>query len=314
MQSWSGLFLLGVMLQDKDMTAAGAMGWSIEETATEEYWFDYYGWKDGPASANFPPTSSSMPSQPTLMMEAIVMAPLRRAASFSSMASSGCRCSRGSITLRCRDPKFSQHELDSMLQDEQPMHPGFNISSLGADWERLDAGLRPVFRSGIGRHADGHLLGRQRSNRAEHQHESGTDLLLCARGPAAWAWVAWGYHADLPASLIYQKPGDKNLTVVAWNETGGSSRDLPRLPWRPGCRTGHRPEPSTQRAASGTDGALSVWAVPSFFGPSSLSCSWEPEPRYFPPRSWSKLYEYHPNNRPTLRFQFRGYKIKLNFS
>jgi len=31
--------------------------------------------------------------------------------------------------------------------------------------------------------------------------------------------VAWAYHADLPASLVYQKSGEKNLTVVAWNET-----------------------------------------------------------------------------------------------
>jgi hypothetical protein len=30
--------------------------------------------------------------------------------------------------------------------------------------------------------------------------------------------VAWAYHSDLPASLVYQKPGDKNLTLVAWNE------------------------------------------------------------------------------------------------
>jgi len=30
--------------------------------------------------------------------------------------------------------------------------------------------------------------------------------------------IAWAYHSDLPASMVYQKPGDKNHTLVAWNE------------------------------------------------------------------------------------------------
>src|SRR4051812_2834594 len=55
MQAWTGLFLLGVASQDKEMTAAGAMGWAVEESAIREYWNDYHGWKDGPAQANFPP-------------------------------------------------------------------------------------------------------------------------------------------------------------------------------------------------------------------------------------------------------------------
>lgn len=38
MQPWSGLFLLGSMLGDPDITAAGAMGYSVESLATEEYW------------------------------------------------------------------------------------------------------------------------------------------------------------------------------------------------------------------------------------------------------------------------------------
>jgi endoglucanase Acf2 len=53
MQSWSGLFLLGQALNDKEMTAAGAMGYAMESRATMEYWFDIHGdnwpphWKRG---------------------------------------------------------------------------------------------------------------------------------------------------------------------------------------------------------------------------------------------------------------------------
>jgi endoglucanase Acf2 len=43
MQSWIGLYLLGTMLDDPEMTAAGAMGYAMEARATMEYWFDVHG-------------------------------------------------------------------------------------------------------------------------------------------------------------------------------------------------------------------------------------------------------------------------------
>jgi len=47
-QSWGGLFLLGNALRDKQMTAAGAMGYTMETRAIQEYWFNRYG-------DNYPP-------------------------------------------------------------------------------------------------------------------------------------------------------------------------------------------------------------------------------------------------------------------
>ena len=43
MQSWGGLFLLGSMMGDKEMQAAGAMGYAIESHAVMEYWFNIHG-------------------------------------------------------------------------------------------------------------------------------------------------------------------------------------------------------------------------------------------------------------------------------
>ena len=43
MQSWVGLYLLGTLLDDPDMTAAGAMGYAVESRATMEYWFNVHG-------------------------------------------------------------------------------------------------------------------------------------------------------------------------------------------------------------------------------------------------------------------------------
>ncbi len=41
MQAWIGLFLLGDIMGDADMRAAGAFGYSSESNATLEYWFDW---------------------------------------------------------------------------------------------------------------------------------------------------------------------------------------------------------------------------------------------------------------------------------
>ena len=43
MQSWAGLYLLGTMLNDPDMTATGAMGYAMESKAVMEYWFNIHG-------------------------------------------------------------------------------------------------------------------------------------------------------------------------------------------------------------------------------------------------------------------------------
>lgn len=48
MQSWGGLYLLGVALDNKPMRDAGIWGWSTEARATREYWYDV----DAPRPAN----------------------------------------------------------------------------------------------------------------------------------------------------------------------------------------------------------------------------------------------------------------------
>ena len=47
MNSWAGVYLLGSMMNDSQMTAAGAMGFAMEGSAVNEYWEDLY-------QSNFP--------------------------------------------------------------------------------------------------------------------------------------------------------------------------------------------------------------------------------------------------------------------
>ncbi|MDR1973781.1 MAG: glycoside hydrolase family 3 C-terminal domain-containing protein [Bacteroidales bacterium] len=49
LNSWVGLYLLGVELDDKEIIDAAAMGYVLERTAAEEYWLDLH-------QENFPPT------------------------------------------------------------------------------------------------------------------------------------------------------------------------------------------------------------------------------------------------------------------
>jgi len=213
MQSWSGLFLLGVVLQDPEMTAAGAMGWSIEESSVEEYWFDYHGWKDGPSSANFPPGyghalsgnaydggdsySTFFGGQPHFVC-GIQWLPLQPGLYYLG-----------------RDPKFSQYQLDSMFKEEQIKTPGFNMASLGADWGDSTLGFVQFFDpeaavAQLDAFWDaGDPIAKSLNTAGLTYYYAHSDRQL---GP-----VAWNCHAELPASLVYQKPGDDHLTLVAWS-------------------------------------------------------------------------------------------------
>lgn len=51
MMSWAGLHLLGLMLNDDEMAAAGAMGYAMESRAVLEYWFD---WRQTNWSPDYP--------------------------------------------------------------------------------------------------------------------------------------------------------------------------------------------------------------------------------------------------------------------
>ena len=54
MMAWSGLFLLGTVLNDDEMRDTGAMGLAVEKEAIREYWNDYYHAQDPNAPAVFP--------------------------------------------------------------------------------------------------------------------------------------------------------------------------------------------------------------------------------------------------------------------
>lgn len=59
MQSWGGLFLLGSMLGDDAMRAAGAMGYAIEAEGVRQYWFNFSKFSNA-ADSNWPTSYSKI--------------------------------------------------------------------------------------------------------------------------------------------------------------------------------------------------------------------------------------------------------------
>ena len=213
MQSWTGIFLLGVMTNDQDMTACGAMGWTIEESAVQEYWNDYYGWKNGAEAANFSPDykhtivgilgdsgnayGTFFEGNP-MFIYGIQWLPL----------------STGLYYLG-RDPVFAQHQLDSMMADQVSRKPEFTFSSLKADWGDVTLGFLQTANPQAAA-AKMEELWNANDEIARNKNLAGITYYFINANRDLGA-VAWDYHTDLPASLVYQKPGDNKLTVVAWN-------------------------------------------------------------------------------------------------
>jgi hypothetical protein len=42
LNSWWGVYLLGIALDDNDLIQLGAVGYNLEVTAAAEYWLDLY--------------------------------------------------------------------------------------------------------------------------------------------------------------------------------------------------------------------------------------------------------------------------------
>jgi endoglucanase Acf2 len=213
MQSWTGLFLLGVMMNDKDMTACGAMGWAIEESAVQEYWNNYYGWKLGADASTFSPNYN----------HSIVGILGDSGAAYGTFFEGNPMFIYGIQWLPLstglyylgRDATFGQHQFDTMMEDQAGRKPGFTFSSLKADWGDVTLGFIQTFNPQEAAEKMEELWNAN-DEVAKNKNLGGITYYFINANRDLGA-VAWEYHTDLPASLVYQRPGDNKLTVVAWN-------------------------------------------------------------------------------------------------
>lgn len=211
MQSWAGLYLLGVALGDEAMTACGAMGYAIEASAIEEYWQDIHGWKDA-AQANHPPAYKAK--------RPIVSVLRDRDIGYWTWFSGEPIHIHGiqwlplwtSLQYLGRHPDFVRWEVERMLTAQGKGTP-VTFAKLGDDWGNIALGYAQFGDpDGIARIYD-------------EAFKAGDELAGWKRSTVAYylthAWrnlgtVAWDCHADLPASSVHRS-ADGRLTLVAWN-------------------------------------------------------------------------------------------------
>jgi len=212
MQSWGGLFLLGVAMNDHDMTSAGAMGWAIERTAAEEYWNNYYGWKNGAADSNLSPNYK----------HSIVGIVGDQGDAFGTFFSGepmhiyGIQWLPLSTILYYlgKDPSFSHYQLDQMLEEQKKKKPGFTFKDLKADWGDVTLGFI-LFADPEWAVEKMDELWDANDEIAHSKNIAGITYYM-AHAEAQLGLVDWTMHTDLPASLVYHKAGANHVTVVAY--------------------------------------------------------------------------------------------------
>lgn len=212
MQSWGGLFLLGAALDDREMIAAGAMGWAVERSAVEEYWNNYYGWKKDENGSNFPPSYShtiggivgdqglafgTFFSGEPMHIYGIQWLPLSPALYYLG-----------------RDREFARHQFDQMMEEQAKKKPGFTFSDLKADWGDVTLGYMQ-FSDPDWAAAKMDELWDANDEIAHSKNIAGLTYYMI-HADSQLGPVDWSMHTDVPASLVYHKAGATNVTVVAY--------------------------------------------------------------------------------------------------
>ena len=228
-QSWGGLFLLGNVLGNTEMAAAGAMGMAVETAATREYRFDYHGWKDGPKAANFPPVYGRK-------VTGILFAAGNAYATYFTADPAwvyGIQWLPSSpfLSYLGDDPAFSRHHLDAMFADREqwlakenakrssegkPALAGGNtIGGMGTALGHVVLGYALQFNPAwvAGQCED---LWNADSPVVKENYTPGLTY-FDAYARLSLGGLARGWHTSLPLSRVYQRVGAGNPEVVAYN-------------------------------------------------------------------------------------------------
>ncbi len=205
-QSWGGLFLLGTALGDKNMTAAGAMGYAMETTAAKEYWFNIHGDNFAP---NFGHTVTGMvwsggnlygtyfSGDPAWIygIQWLPMSPM--------------------LSYLVQDPEYARRSFRAMLAERQQHEGSAEISKMGPalgnvilgeagqvnpDWtaEQMDtlwAANDPV----------------------AHDNDTPGLMYYFAHANRHLGERQWDWHLSIPTGGVYYDARTKAYTAVAYN-------------------------------------------------------------------------------------------------
>jgi endoglucanase Acf2 len=222
-QSWGGLFLLGAVMADKDMTAAGAMGYAMETAAAREYWFDYHGHMEGPKAAVFPP-------EYRWKTTGIFFAAGRAFGTYFSGDPGwvyGIHWLPASpfLTYLAIDPKFSKLQWDNMWADRQASIDKENARGRGAPKENTLAAMGNLATVMLGYELqfDPDSAAKQMDDLWAAKNPAMTTdpmdgiVYYLAHANRMLGSIMWQYHTSIPTSCVYYNASTKTAHFVIYN-------------------------------------------------------------------------------------------------
>jgi endoglucanase Acf2 len=209
MNSWCGLFLLGSMLNDDQMRAAGAMGYVMESAAVREYWFNEHGdtwpavynrsvvgilWDNGQDYQTYFGLNP-------IYIHGIQWLPLSPGSSYLAQNSA-----------------FAQQQFNNMLTEQQASMGSNSISSMGSQWGSYALWYALQFNPDyVAAQID--QLYAANDPVATDPTYAGTTYYFTHAYRKLGA-IQWGQHFSVPTSAVYYNTNSGQYTYVAYNPKG----------------------------------------------------------------------------------------------
>ncbi len=206
-QSWGGLFLLGSMLNNSQMQAAGAMGYITETTAVREYWFNENGSNVWPAvyaqSVVGILWDNGMDYQTYFGLVPIYIHGIQWEPPSPIMS------------YLAYNPTFAQNNYNSMLSEQLAQEGVNTISSMGSEWGNYALGYAEQF--------EPDYVAAQMDQLWAAQDPVATDVTYAGvtyyqahsiRGLGA---IQWNMHISVPTSAVYYNTNTAQYSFIAYN-------------------------------------------------------------------------------------------------
>jgi endoglucanase Acf2 len=205
-QSWAGLYLLGEAMNDPDMTAAGAMGYAMETSATLEYWFNIHG-DTFPASYKHPIAGmiwsggqvyGTWFSGDPAWIFGIQWLPWSPAFSYLN-----------------RDPVFAKKLFDEMVAERNRKEKKPNIDTAGS-------GLGNVLMTYLGQVDPDAAAAKMdeywdTNNPIAKENDTGGMTYYWTHAARTLGPQQFEYHLSVPTSAVFYNDRTKKTTYVAYN-------------------------------------------------------------------------------------------------
>lgn len=213
-QSWAGLILLGQAMGDKQMLAAGVMGYAVETAATMEYWFNEGGnvfppeWKHpitGMVWSGGKVFGTYFTGDPAWVY-GINWLPASPALSYL-----------------VRDPAAAGKRFEEMMQACQAKGKPGTIKSFGSGLGSVMIGYVQMYDPAWACQQMDELWNTPQDNIAHNAGEFAIQYYL-AHSNRMLGHIDWSLHTNSPTSMIFVNDATQTKSFVVWNPLSTPNR------------------------------------------------------------------------------------------